>query len=147
MFYLTTLNTFYLRLYGVTHMVKDNSDSKRGNLLPPHGLLFPISSYGSFIGIISQPLLHHAQKVLYLFLLLCTYLLNIMVSTTQTLAQIKPQEFIGHIKQHHMATQFLTYITNSISRLCKMLYQKLATPRPSTQQHAIWWTTTCILSV
>ena len=39
-----TLNTFYLRLYGVRHMVKDNSDSKRGNLLPPHGLFFPISN-------------------------------------------------------------------------------------------------------
>ena len=23
------LNTFYLRIYGVTHMVKDHSDSKR----------------------------------------------------------------------------------------------------------------------
>ena len=34
------LNTFYLRLYGVRHMVKDHSDSERGNLLPPHGLLF-----------------------------------------------------------------------------------------------------------
>ena len=39
-----TLNTFYLRLYGVRHMVKDHSDSERGNLLPPHRLLFPISS-------------------------------------------------------------------------------------------------------
>ena len=25
-----TLNTFYLQLYGVKHMVKDHSDSKRG---------------------------------------------------------------------------------------------------------------------
>ena len=33
-------NTFYLRLYGVRHMVKDHSDSKRENPLPPHGLLF-----------------------------------------------------------------------------------------------------------
>ena len=39
------LNTFYLRLYCVSHMVKDNSDSERGNPLPPHG----ISSKGSFI--------------------------------------------------------------------------------------------------
>ena len=39
-----TLNTFYLRLYGVRHMVTDHSDSERGNPLPPHGLLFPISS-------------------------------------------------------------------------------------------------------
>ena len=33
-----TLNTFYLRLYGVRHMVKDHSDSERGKPLPPHGL-------------------------------------------------------------------------------------------------------------
>ena len=25
-----TLNTFYLRLYGIRHMVKDHSDSERG---------------------------------------------------------------------------------------------------------------------
>ena len=30
------LNTFYLRLYGVRHMVKDHSDSEKGNPLPPH---------------------------------------------------------------------------------------------------------------
>ena len=30
-------------------MVKDHSDSKKGNLLPLHGLLFPINSKGSFI--------------------------------------------------------------------------------------------------
>ena len=47
-------NSFYLRLYGVRHMVKDHSDSERGNLLLPHGLLFPISSKGSFICIIPQ---------------------------------------------------------------------------------------------
>ena len=44
------LNTFY----GVRHMVKDNSDSEKGNPMPPHGLLFPISSKGSFICIIPQ---------------------------------------------------------------------------------------------
>ena len=44
-----TLNTFYLRLYGVGHMVKNHTDSERGNLLPPHRLLFQISSKGSFI--------------------------------------------------------------------------------------------------
>ena len=48
------LNTFYLQLYGVGHMVKDHSDSERGNPLPPHGLLFPISSKGSFICTIPQ---------------------------------------------------------------------------------------------
>ena len=29
-------------------MVKDHSDSKRGNPLPPHGLFFPINSKGFF---------------------------------------------------------------------------------------------------
>ena len=48
------VNTFYLRLYGVGHMVKDHSDSERGNPLPPHGLPFLISSKGSFICIIPQ---------------------------------------------------------------------------------------------
>ena len=48
------LNTFYLRLYGVGHMVKDHSDSERGNPLPPHGLLFPINSKGYFVYIIAQ---------------------------------------------------------------------------------------------
>ena len=48
------LNTFYLRLYGVRHMVKDHSDSERGNPLPPHRLLFPISNKGSFMCTIPQ---------------------------------------------------------------------------------------------
>ena len=48
------LNTFYLRLYGVRHMVKDLSDSEKGNPLPPHRLLFPINSKGSFICTIPQ---------------------------------------------------------------------------------------------
>ena len=48
------LNTFYLRLYGVRHMVKDHSESERGNPLPPHRLLFPISSKGYFICIIPK---------------------------------------------------------------------------------------------
>ena len=43
------LDTFYLRLYGIDHMVNDHSDSERGNPLPPPGLLFPINSKGSFI--------------------------------------------------------------------------------------------------
>ena len=43
------LNTFYLRLYGVRHMVKDHSDSEKGKPLQPHGLLLSISSKGSFI--------------------------------------------------------------------------------------------------
>ena len=43
------LNTFYLRLYGVRHMVKDYSDNEKGNPLPPHRLLLWINSKGSFI--------------------------------------------------------------------------------------------------
>ena len=43
------LNTFYLRLYGVRHMVKDHSNSERGNPLLPYGLLLSINSKGSFI--------------------------------------------------------------------------------------------------
>ena len=39
------LNTFYLRLYGVGHMVKDHSDSEIGNPLPPHQLLFPLQRF------------------------------------------------------------------------------------------------------
>ena len=51
------LNTFYLRLYGVGHMIKDHSDSERGNPLPPHGLLFPINSNGSFY------MHHHTDRI------------------------------------------------------------------------------------
>ena len=53
MFYLAMHLTHYLRLYGVRHMVKDDSDSEKGNPLPPHVLLFPISK-GSFICFIPQ---------------------------------------------------------------------------------------------
>ena len=52
------LNTFCLWLYGVRHMVKDHTDSERGNPLPPHELLFPINSKGSFICTIPQTGLH-----------------------------------------------------------------------------------------
>ena len=49
MFYLTTLSThFNYGYYGVRYMVKDHSDSERGNPLPPHGLPFPISSKDYF---------------------------------------------------------------------------------------------------
>ena len=58
------LNTFYLQLYGVRHMVKYLTDSERGNPLPPHGLLFPIKSKGSFICTIPQTGLHIPQPLL-----------------------------------------------------------------------------------
>ena len=65
MFYLKMHSTHFIYDYMASDMVKDHSDSKKGNLLLPHGLLFPISSKGSFIYIIPQtgydipqPLLH-----------------------------------------------------------------------------------------
>ena len=39
------LNTFYLRLYGVGHMVKNHTDSERGNPLPPHRVLLYAPSH------------------------------------------------------------------------------------------------------
>ena len=45
MFYLTTHSThFILRLYGIGHMVKDHSNSERGNPLPPLGLSFRLTA-------------------------------------------------------------------------------------------------------
>ena len=58
-----TLNTFYLQLYGIRHMVKDHRD-ERETLLLPHGLLFPISSKGSFICIIPQRITHTTAFVI-----------------------------------------------------------------------------------
>ena len=50
MFYLTTHSTHFIYLlYGVRHMVKDKSDSEKGNPLPPHRLLLSINSKGSSI--------------------------------------------------------------------------------------------------
>ena len=49
------LNTFYLRLYGVRHMVEDHSDNERRNPLSLHELLYPIGSKGSFICTILHP--------------------------------------------------------------------------------------------
>ena len=48
------LNTFYLRLYGVRYMVKDHSDSEKGNPLPSHRLLLSINSKVFFICTIPQ---------------------------------------------------------------------------------------------
>ena len=59
------LNTFYLQLYGIRHMVNELSDSKRGNPLPLYRLLFPISSKGSFICIIPQTGYHIPQHLLH----------------------------------------------------------------------------------
>ena len=52
--FIDALNTFYLRLYGVRHMVNDHSDSEKGNPLPPHRLPLSINSKGFFICTIPQ---------------------------------------------------------------------------------------------
>ena len=58
MFYLTTHSTHFIYGYMASDMVKDHSDSERGNLLPQHGLLFPINSKGSFICTIPDRIAH-----------------------------------------------------------------------------------------
>ena len=62
MFYLTMHSTHFIYGYmasDICHdMVKDQSDSERGNPLPPHGLLFPINSNGSFICTIPDRIAH-----------------------------------------------------------------------------------------
>ena len=46
------LNILYSLLYGILYLVKNHSDSERGNLLPSlHGLLFPISSKEYFYAV------------------------------------------------------------------------------------------------
>ena len=54
MFYLMTHSTHFIYGYMVSDMVKDHSDSEKGNPLPPDRLLFPIKSKGSFICTIPQ---------------------------------------------------------------------------------------------
>ena len=54
MFYLTTHSTHFIYGYMASDMVKDHSDSEKGNPLPPHRLLFPINSKGSFMCTIPQ---------------------------------------------------------------------------------------------
>ena len=44
MFYLTTHSTHIIYGYMASDMVKDHYDNEKGNLLPPHRLLFPINS-------------------------------------------------------------------------------------------------------
>ena len=44
-------------------MVKNHSDRERGNPLPPHGLLFPINSKGSFICTIPTDRIAHTTTL------------------------------------------------------------------------------------
>ena len=43
-FFNDAVNTFYLRLYDVGHMVKDHSDMERGNPMSPHGNSFRLAA-------------------------------------------------------------------------------------------------------
>ena len=77
------------------------------------------------------PWLHcSTQKISFLFLSLPTYLLNIMVTNTQKLSQIKSQDFIGHIRRHFITTSPLTYVTDGIQDFVKML-SKTSTCNPT----------------
>ena len=49
-----TLYTLYLLLYGIEHMIKGQLSEKGNPLPPPHGLLFSVSSKGSFIYTFTQ---------------------------------------------------------------------------------------------
>ena len=49
MIYLTTHSTHFIYGYMASDMVKDHSDSDKGNPLPPHRLLLSINSKGYFI--------------------------------------------------------------------------------------------------
>ena len=65
MFYFTTHSTHFIYGYMASdiYMVKDHSDSERGNPLPPHGLLFRISSKGSFICIMDNTYHGHCYTI------------------------------------------------------------------------------------
>ena len=65
MFYLTTHSTHFIYGYMASNMVEDHSDGERGIPLPPHRLLFPINSKGSFICTIPQTGLHIPQPLLH----------------------------------------------------------------------------------
>ena len=54
MFYLTTHATHFIYGYMASDILQRTTQMARGNSLPPHGLLFPISSKCSFIGTVSQ---------------------------------------------------------------------------------------------
>ena len=61
-----------------------------------------------------------------------TYVSNIIVIITQTLAIIKSQEFINYIKQHFITTSPLNICHQWYSKFCEMLYQNLCALRPLT---------------
>ena len=62
------LKTFYLRLYGVRHMVKDHSDSEKGNPLPPHRLLFTIDRIAHTTAFVTPVVEHWLEREIALFI-------------------------------------------------------------------------------
>ena len=59
MFYLTTHSTHFIYSYMASDIwFKDHSDSEKGNPLPPHRLIFPINSKGSFLCTIPDRIAH-----------------------------------------------------------------------------------------
>ena len=112
-----TLNTFYLRVYGVRHMVKDHSDSEKGNPLPPHRLLFTINSKGYFICTIPQ--------TGYTYLGIC-------YTSRGTLVGTRKAKWVHHIKDrsddpsHHKRTplprSYISLGTSTAARSsCKLI--------------------------
>ena len=59
----TTHSTHFIYGYMASDMVKNHSDSERGNPLPPHRLLLSINSKGSFICTIPQTGYHIPQPL------------------------------------------------------------------------------------
>ena len=85
------LNTFYLRLYGVRHMVKDHSDSEKGNPLPPHRLLLLINIKGSFIVYVCIHecfLLYVYMHIIIIVIIIINVIINIIIITSITIVII-----------------------------------------------------------
>ena len=72
-----------------------------------------------------------------------TYLLNTVVSTTQTLSQIKSQECIGHIQKHFITTGHMLPMAK-VGFTYGLVWATTQEPQDYSPllHHAIWWTTT-----
>ena len=66
-------------------MVKDHSDSERGNLLPPHSLFFPISSKGFFY-------MHHPTDRIVHMMGLCYTSSGALAATRKGYGQVNPTD-------------------------------------------------------
>ena len=91
-------------------MVKDHSDSERGNPLPPHRLLFPISSKGSFICIIPQT--GRKEEVFYLTMHSTHFIYSYMASDiwSRTILIVREETHCHHIGySFRLAARVLLY--------------------------------------